>query len=53
MRHLGLTVNRLIRLSYGPFQLGKLERGRLEEVPTRQLVDQIGRKRAQELGLSA
>ena len=27
MRHLGLTVNRLIRTAYGPFQLGSLDRG--------------------------
>ncbi|WOI52714.1 pseudouridine synthase [Parvularcula sp. LCG005] len=50
-RHLGLQVNRLIRLSYGPFQLGNLKRGEVEEVPRRQLVDQLGKKRAAELGL--
>jgi 23S rRNA pseudouridine2605 synthase len=33
MEHLDLRVNRLIRLSYGPFQLGKLERGQIDEVP--------------------
>ena len=31
--HLGLKVNRLIRVSYGPFHLGKLARGALEELP--------------------
>lgn len=51
MRHLGLTVNRLIRTSYGPFQLGKLGRGDAEEVPRRQLVDQLGKKNAASLGL--
>jgi 23S rRNA pseudouridine2605 synthase len=40
--HLGVTVNRLIRLSYGPFQLGALERGKIEEVPRRVLRDQLG-----------
>ncbi len=30
---LGLKVNRLIREAYGPFALGHLERGRVEEVP--------------------
>jgi 23S rRNA pseudouridine2605 synthase len=40
--HLGCTVNRLIRLSYGPFQLGTLPRGEIEEVPRRVLRDQLG-----------
>ena len=30
---LGLQVNRLIRTSYGPFELGKLEKGSVMEVP--------------------
>ena len=47
--HLGLTVNRLIRISYGPFQLGDLERGAVEEVPTKVLRDQLGQKLAQGL----
>ncbi|MCP1334816.1 pseudouridine synthase [Futiania mangrovi] len=42
MEHLGLKVTRLIRTSYGPFQLGKLEPGEIEEVPRRTLVDQVG-----------
>lgn len=33
----GLSVTRLIRVSYGPFQLGKLARGGVEEIPTRVL----------------
>lgn len=41
LEHLGLTVNRLIRLAYGPFQLGTLERGGVEEVPRRILRDQL------------
>jgi 23S rRNA pseudouridine2605 synthase len=40
--YLGCTVNRLIRLSYGPFQLGALPRGQLEEVPRRVVRDQLG-----------
>ena len=39
---LKLKVNRLIRISYGPFQLGELGKGELEEVPNRILRDQVG-----------
>ncbi|MDP9835346.1 23S rRNA pseudouridine2605 synthase [Neorhizobium huautlense] len=39
---LGLDVNRLIRISYGPFQLGDLEEGRVIEVKGRMLRDQLG-----------
>ncbi len=39
---LGLEVNRLIRLSYGPFQLAELPQGEAEEVRTRVLADQLG-----------
>jgi 23S rRNA pseudouridine2605 synthase len=39
---LGLQVNRLIRVSYGPFQLGELPAGAVEEVRTRTLRDQLG-----------
>ncbi|WGD29371.1 pseudouridine synthase [Ancylobacter sp. WKF20] len=39
---LGLDVNRLIRLSYGPFQLGEIVQGSVEEVRTRILMDQLG-----------
>jgi 23S rRNA pseudouridine2605 synthase len=41
LEHLGLQVTRLIRTAYGPFQLGKLDRGGVEEVPRRVLKDQI------------
>jgi 23S rRNA pseudouridine2605 synthase len=51
MRHLDLTVNRLIRTAYGPFQLGKLARGGIEEVPTKMLKEQLGKKLSQEVGL--
>jgi 23S rRNA pseudouridine2605 synthase len=43
LEHLGLPVTRLIRLSYGPFQLGRLERGALEEVPKKVLEEQLGK----------
>ena len=39
---LGLTVNRLIRVSYGPFQLGKMFEGTVDEVPRRVLKEQLG-----------
>jgi 23S rRNA pseudouridine2605 synthase len=44
MAHLGLEVNRLIRVSYGPFQLGELAEGAVEEVKTRVLREQLGEK---------
>lgn len=40
--HLGLRVNRLIRVAFGPFQLGDLPRGGLQEVPPNVLRDQLG-----------
>jgi 23S rRNA pseudouridine2605 synthase len=39
---LGGVVTRLIRVAYGPFQLGYLEPGAVEEVPSRVLRDQLG-----------
>ena len=44
MAHLGLEVNRLIRVSYGPFQLAELPEGAVEEVKTRVLREQLGEK---------
>ncbi len=41
---LGLEVNRLIRLSYGPFQLGDLEPGGVREIRSRTLRDQLGER---------
>ena len=49
--HLGLTVNRLIRVSFGPFALGDLAEGQVEEVKRRVLADQLGSKLADEFGL--
>jgi 23S rRNA pseudouridine2605 synthase len=40
---IGLTVNRLIRLSYGPFQLGTLTAGEVEEVGPRVIREQLAR----------
>ncbi len=42
--HLGLKVNRLIRVSYGPFQLGDLAEGAVEEIRTRTLREQLGER---------
>jgi len=44
MAHLGLEVNRLLRISYGPFQLAELAEGAVEEVKTRVLREQLGEK---------
>ncbi len=41
MEHLGYSVSRLIRTSFGPFQLGKLPRGSVEEVPARVLASHL------------
>ncbi|SFA87116.1 23S rRNA pseudouridine2605 synthase [Poseidonocella pacifica] len=42
MNSVGLSVNRLIRISYGPFQLGTLKTGDAEEIRPRILRDQLG-----------
>jgi 23S rRNA pseudouridine2605 synthase len=47
LNHFGLTVTRLIRLSFGPFQLGELAERAIEEVRTRVLRDQLGEKLVQ------
>lgn len=41
MEHLNLQVNRLIRTSYGPFNLGKMDKGALIEVEERTMREQI------------
>jgi 23S rRNA pseudouridine2605 synthase len=46
LSHLGLTVTRLIRVSFGPFQLTELAEGAVEEVRTRTLREQLGVKLA-------
>jgi 23S rRNA pseudouridine2605 synthase len=45
---LGLQVNRLIRVSFGPFQLGDIKPGEVDEVPRRLLRDQLGERLAAE-----
>ncbi len=50
--HLGLTVNRLIRVSFGPFALGDLAEGAVEEVKRRVLADQLGAKFAEAFRLA-
>ncbi|MBM3513771.1 MAG: rRNA pseudouridine synthase [Alphaproteobacteria bacterium] len=42
LEHLGLKVTRLIRLTYGPFQLGSLERGAVDEIPGKVIKEQVG-----------
>ncbi len=50
MEHLGWPVLRLIRLSYGPFQLGDLKEGEVEEVKSRVLAEQLGAAKAKGTG---
>lgn len=42
MKFVGLEVARLIRLSYGPFQLGNLKKGEVREVSQKVLKEQLG-----------
>ena len=42
MKYAGLEVARLIRLSYGPFQLGSLKKGEVKEIPQKVLKEQLG-----------
>ena len=42
MNHLGYKVNRLIRVSFGPFQIKNLSSGDIEEVKNKVLNDQLG-----------
>ena len=50
MEAVGLSVNRLLRVSFGPFQLGSLEQGGVKEVAIKSLRQQLGRNAAK-LGL--
>jgi 23S rRNA pseudouridine2605 synthase len=47
LAHLGLDTNRLIRISYGPFQLGDLKDGEVREIRGKVLRDQLGAKLAE------
>ncbi|WP_424360520.1 pseudouridine synthase [Methylocystis parvus] len=51
MEHLGLDVTRLIRVSYGPFQLGDLAEGAVEEVKLKILREQLGKSLAELAGV--
>jgi 23S rRNA pseudouridine2605 synthase len=42
MEHMGLKVTRLIRIAYGPFQLGHLPAGQVAEIPKKVLREQLG-----------
>ena len=42
MEYLGLRVNRLIRIAYGPFELGELHRDTIREVSAHELNNKIG-----------
>lgn len=48
MAAINLTVNRLIRVSYGPFRLGELRPGEVSEVKGRVLRDQLGQRETPE-----
>lgn len=43
--HFGLQVSRLIRISYGPFQLGAIERGQVKEVTKKALESSIAKQK--------
>jgi 23S rRNA pseudouridine2605 synthase len=53
MEHLGYPVNRLIRISYGPFALGQLAAGDVDEVKRRVLKDQLGLSSAAATGAAS
>jgi 23S rRNA pseudouridine2605 synthase len=50
LAHLDLATNRLIRISYGPFQLGEMKPGEVHEIRGRVLRDQLGAKLASAAG---
>ena len=50
LAHLGLDTNRLIRISYGPFQIGDLAPGEVREIRGKVLRDQLGPKLANDAG---
>ncbi|WP_371740587.1 pseudouridine synthase [Methyloligella sp. GL2] len=51
LEHLGLKVNRLIRISFGPFSLGDMAPGAVKEVEPKSLASHLGVELAKELGL--
>ena len=52
LESLGLTVNRLIRVSFGPFQLLDIKPGEVEHVKRSVLREQLGRQAAADLGIA-
>lgn len=42
MEFFGLKVTRLIRIAYGPFQLGNLQKGEIKEIPSKVIREQLG-----------
>ena len=52
LEHLGWPVNRLIRISFGPFQLGNLKVREVEDVRPRVLKDALGKAARQFLKMS-
>ena len=52
LNSLGLLVNRLIRISYGPFQLLDLEEGTVESIKRRVLEEQLGPVLSRELNVT-
>lgn len=51
LEHLGLAVNRLIRVSFGPFQLGDLGEGEVQETALETLREQLGHRLAEQAGV--
>ena len=45
MEHIGVQVNRLIRVSFGPYRLGQLKEGDIDEIPNKVLREQQGIKK--------
>jgi 23S rRNA pseudouridine2605 synthase len=41
--HIGCKVSRLIRTTYGPFQIGTLVSGEVKEVPRKVMIEQLGK----------
>ena len=51
LAHLGLEVRRLIRTSYGPFALGELKPGAVEEIKPKVLAEQLGPRMSASIGV--
>jgi 23S rRNA pseudouridine2605 synthase len=51
MEAIGLKVNRLIRVAFGPFELGDLDDGAIKEVNTEELRSALGEAIAKQAGV--